>query len=156
MARRRSAAVRTIIPDPVYNDETISKFMNCLMKDGKKLCSEKIVYGALEEIGEKSSMTPPDLLKKVIDMVRPLVEVKSKRVGGANYQVPVEIRPQRAQALAIRWIISASRSRSGRSMREKLAQEFSDILQKRGSAMRKREEVHRMAEANKAFAHFRY
>jgi small subunit ribosomal protein S7 len=156
MARRRSAEIRTIIPDPVYNDETISKFMNCLMINGKKLCAEKIVYSALEETSKSSDLKPPELLKKVLEMVRPLVEVKSRRVGGSTYQVPVEVRPQRAQALAIRWIIGAARSRPGKSMQEKLAMEFSDILQKRGSALRKKEEVHRMAEANKAFSHFRY
>lgn len=156
MARRRSAAVRSIIPDPLYGDELVTKFMNCLMVDGKKRCAEGIVYGALDETSQSAKMEPPELLRKVIEMVRPLVEVKSRRVGGSTYQVPVEVRSKRSQALAIRWIISAARGRAGRSMREKLASEFSDILQKRGSALRKREEVHRMAEANKAFAHFRY
>jgi len=137
MPRRRSPEKRKVLPDPKYKDVILAKFMNNLMKDGKKSVAEKIVYGALEEVS-------------------PVVEVKSRRVGGANYQVPIEIRPSRRQALAMRWIVDAARKRSEKSMNLRLAGELMDASQKKGSAVRKREDVHKMAEANKAFSHFRF
>ena len=149
MPRRRSPEKRKVLPDPKYKDVILAKFMNNLMKDGKKSVAEKIVYGAFDQITKTSK-------EKALEEVSPVVEVKSRRVGGANYQVPIEIRPSRRQALAMRWIVEAARKRSEKSMNLRLAGELMDASQKKGSAVRKREDVHKMAEANKAFSHFRF
>ena len=156
MPRRRSPEKRKILPDPKYKDVVLAKFMNNLMKDGKKSVAEKIVYGTFDQINKNSKDDPLDVFMKALEEVSPVVEVKSRRVGGANYQVPVEIRPSRRQALAMRWIVEAARSRSEKSMDLRLAGELQDASQKKGSAYRKREDVHKMAEANKAFSHFRF
>ena len=155
MPRRRSPEKRKVLPDPKYKDVVLAKFMNNLMKDGKKSVAEKIVYGAFDEINKNSKEDPLEVFMKALE-VSPVVEVKSRRVGGANYQVPVEIRPSRRQALAMRWIVEAARSRNEKSMDLRLAGELQDASQKKGSAFRKREDVHKMAEANKAFSHFRF
>jgi small subunit ribosomal protein S7 len=156
MARRRVAEKRKILPDPKYHNITLAKFVNMIMMDGKKSIAEKIVYGALDVIGEKNSGEPLEVFDKALENVCPSVEVKSRRVGGATYQVPVEVRPQRRVALAMRWIVDASRKRSDKSMGLRLARELMDAAESRGSAVKKREDTHRMAEANKAFAHFRW
>ena len=156
MARRRVAEKRKILPDPKYHNITLAKFVNMIMMDGKKSIAEKIVYGALDVIGEKNSGEPLEVFDKALENVCPSVEVKSRRVGGATYQVPVEVRPQRRVALAMRWIVEASRKRSDKSMGLRLARELMDAAESRGSAVKKREDTHRMAEANKAFAHFRW
>ena len=155
MARRHAAERRRILPDPKYKDELVAKFMNSMMKHGKKSAAEKAFYGAMD-ILEKQGLDPLETFKTAIDNARPLLEVKSRRVGGSNYQVPVEVRPERRQALAVRWIIEFSRERAGRSMTEKLAGEFLDAANKRGATIKRREDVHKMAEANKAFAHYRW
>ena len=157
MGRKKVVAKREIIPDPKFHDLVVTKFVNALMKGGKKSVAEGILYGSLEIIQEK--MNGEDAIKvfkKAIDNVKPHVEVKSRRVGGANYQVPVEVRPSRRQSLSSRWIIEFARKRTEKSMRERLAGEFMDAYQMRGGAIKRREDVHRMAEANKAFAHFRF
>ena len=154
--RRRAAPKRKIIPDSKYESELIAKFMNQLMVDGKKSTAEKIVYGAFDQITKNSKDDPLEVFMKALEEVSPVVEVKSRRVGGANYQVPVEIRPSRRQALAMRWIVDAARKRNEKSMDLRLAGELQDASQKKGSAYRKREDVHKMAEANKAFSHFRF
>ena len=156
MPRRRSPEKRKILPDPKYKDIIVAKFMNHIMKDGKKSVAEKIVYGAFEQITKTSKEDPLTIFMKALDEVSPVVEVKSRRVGGANYQVPIEIRPARRQALAMIWIVEASRKRSEKSMNLRLAGELMDASEKKGSAVRKREDVHKMAEANKAFSHFRF
>ena len=156
MPRRRSPEKRKVLPDPKYKDVVLAKFMNNLMKDGKKSVAEKIVYGAFDEINKNSKEDPLEVFMKALEEVSPVVEVKSRRVGGAKYQVPVEIRPSRRQALAMRWIVEAARSRNEKSMDLRLAGELQDASQQKGSAFRKREDVHKMAEANKAFSHFRF
>ena len=155
MSRKGSPGTRSILPDPNHGSEVVARFINMVMKSGKKSIAEKIVYGAMDVIGEKNADTLA-LVEKALANVAPAVEVKSRRVGGATYQVPVEVRPERRQALAIRWIIQAARDRSGHSMREKLSAELMDAFNRRGAAVKKREDTHRMADANKAFAHYRW
>ena len=156
MARRRVAEKRKIIPDPKYHDKVVAKFINDLMLSGKKSTAERICYGAFDIISKKLSDDPLKIFKKALNNVKPAVEVRSRRVGGATYQVPVEVRPDRRQTLASRWIISYARSRSGKNMVEKLASELLEASENRGGAIKKREDVHKMAEANKAFSHFRW
>jgi small subunit ribosomal protein S7 len=162
MARRREVPKRVILPDPKFKDLTVTKFVNCMMKHGKKQAAEAAFYGAIEIIDTKgpqvlgSFKNGLEVFLAAVDNSRPLLEVKSRRVGGSNYQVPVEVRPERRQALAIRWLIEFSRGRSGRSMGEKLAAELLDAANKRGATIKRREDVHKMADANKAFAHFRW
>ena len=156
MPRRRSPEKRKVLPDPKYKDVILLRFMNNFMKDGKKSIAEKIVYGAFEQVEKTLKEDPLGIFMKALDEVSPVVEVKSRRVGGANYQVPIEIRPSRRQALAMRWIVEAARKRSEKSMNLRLAGELMDASQKKGSAVRKREDVHKMAEANKAFLTFRF
>ena len=156
MSRRRKADKREILPDPKFGDLVLSKFMACLMIDGKKYCAEKIVYGALDRIKEKSGNEPLGVFKDALDKVKPQVEVRSRRVGGATYQVPMEVRSSRSQALAIRWLIDASRKRNENTMIERLSNELMDAANNRGSAIKKREDTHKMADANKAFAHYRW
>ncbi|MBP9695330.1 MAG: 30S ribosomal protein S7 [Candidatus Magasanikbacteria bacterium] len=154
MPRGKSVPKRVITPDPIYNSELLAKFINTVMKRGKKSVAQQIVYGALETVKEKKNEAPLKVFETVIDLVRPQVEVRSKRVGGANYQVPLPVAPNRQNALAFRWLIEAARSRKGAAMQEKLATEMMDVLAGTGGALKKKEDVHRMAEANKAFAHF--
>ncbi|MFV0431755.1 MAG: 30S ribosomal protein S7 [Alphaproteobacteria bacterium] len=156
MSRRHAAQKREVLPDPKFGDLVIAKFMNNLMKDGKKSTAERIVYGALDVVEAKTKQDPVALFHEAIDNVKPQVEVRSRRVGGATYQVPVEVRAERRQALAIRWIVDFSRSRSERTMMERLAAELIDAANNRGGSIKKREDTHRMAEANKAFAHYRW
>ena len=156
MARRKEAPKREVIPDPKYGSESLAKFMNVIMRSGKKATAERIVYGALDMIAEKTKADPVEVYNSAIDNLRPLVEVKSRRVGGATYQVPVEVRPARQAALAMRWVTEAARARGEKSMGARLAAELMEAAEKRGSAMKKREDVHRMAEANKAFSHYRW
>jgi small subunit ribosomal protein S7 len=156
MPRRREVPKREVLPDPKFGSEMLSKFMNAVMKDGKKAVAEKIIYGALDEIAQKKGGDGLSVLNDALDNARPAVEVKARRVGGATYQVPVEVRPSRQNALAMRWLIEAARKRGEKSMARKLAGELMDAADKRGSAVKKREDTHRMAEANKAFAHFRW
>ncbi len=156
MPRRREVPKREILPDPKFKNTEISKFVNVLMTAGKKAVAERIIYGALEQIQKKSGKDPLEVFSAAINSVKPMVEVKSRRVGGANYQVPVEVRPVRRTALSMRWIREAARKRGEKSMGARLAGELLDASEGRGSAIKKREEVHRMAEANKAFAHYRF
>ena len=156
MSRRHRAEKREIIPDAKYGDVVISKFMNSVMKDGKKSAAERIVYGALDQIEDKAKQNPVELFHQALENVMPALEVRSRRVGGATYQVPIEVRPDRRQALAIRWIISAARARSENTMVERLSGELLDAANNRGSAVKKREDTHRMAEANRAFSHYRW
>ena len=156
MSRRHAAEKRQILPDPKFHDLVLAKFMNAVMEDGKKSVAEAIVYGALDTLSRAAKRDGLDAFHDALNNVKPHVEVKSRRVGGATYQVPMEVRGTRAQALAIRWIIGAARKRSERTMVERLAGELNDALNNRGSAIKKREETHKMAEANKAFAHFRW
>jgi len=159
MSRRAQAPVRHILPDPKFNSDMLAKFMNVVMKSGKKSAAERIIYGAIDRIAEKTGKQGGDaiaLLSQALDNVKPVVEVKSRRVGGATYQVPVEVRATRRQTLAMRWVIEAARGRSEKSMAFRLAHELMEAADNRGSAVRKREETHRMAEANKAFAHYRW
>jgi small subunit ribosomal protein S7 len=156
MPRRREVPKREIIPDPRYGDRQVAKFCNVLMYDGKKSTVEHIVYGAFDLIEDRLKEDPLKVFKRALDNVRPRVEVKSRRVGGATYQVPIEVRPDRSTALAMRWLIQYSRSRSGKSMRERLAAEVIDAASERGESVKKREDTHRMAEANKAFSHYRW
>lgn len=156
MPRRREVAKRVILPDPKYHDRLVAKFINGLMLDGKKSTAESIVYGAFDLVKQRGGDEPVEVFKKAIENVRPVVEVKSRRVGGSTYQVPVEVRVERRNALAIRWIVSYARKRSEKTMQERLAGEFQDAANNRGSAVKKREDTHRMAEANKAFAHYRW
>ena len=156
MSRRHRAEKREVLPDPKFHDLVLTKFMNAVMLDGKKSVAESILYGALDLLSKSAKRDGIDAFHDALNNVKPQVEVKSRRVGGATYQVPMEIRPARAQAMAIRWLIAAARKRSERTMMERLAGEMNDALNNRGSAMKKREETHKMAEANKAFAHFRW
>jgi small subunit ribosomal protein S7 len=156
MPRRRVAAKREILPDPKFGSQTLAKFVNMVMEDGKKAVAERILYGALDTVTEKRGGDPMDTLEQALENVRPIVEVKSRRVGGATYQVPVEVRPVRRNALAMRWLIDASRKRSEKSMAARLAGELLDASEQKGSAVKKKEETHRMAEANKAFSHYRW
>lgn len=156
MARRRVAAKRSVLPDPKFGNETVAKFVNMVMLSGKKSVAEKIVYGALDTAVEKVKGEPIELLIKALDNVRPMVEVKSRRVGGATYQVPVEVRAERRTTLAMRWLVDAARKRSEKSMERRLAGEIMDAVENKGSAVKKREDTHKMAEANKAFAHYRW
>ena len=157
MPRRREVPKRDITPDPVYGSDMVAKFMNHLMYDGKKSVAEKIVYQALDTVCTKNkSLKPLDALEKALENIRPVVEVKSRRVGGATYQVPVEIRPSRSMALAMRWLIDAARGRKEKSMAARLAAELAEAVENRGSAVKKREDTHKMAEANKAFSHYRW
>ena len=155
MSRRRVSAKRTILPDPKFGDETLAKFMNMIMESGKKAVAEKIVYGALSQIGEKKD-APMEVFNQALENVRPAVEVKSRRVGGATYQVPVEVRADRRTALAMRWVVDAARKRSEKSMGMRLAGELMDAAENKGTAVKKREDTHRMADANRAFAHYRW
>lgn len=156
MPRRREVPKRDILPDPKFGNVEVSKFVNVIMTNGKKSVAERIVYGAFDVISKKSGKDPVEVFALAINNVKPLVEVKSRRVGGANYQVPVEVRPSRRLALSMRWIREAARKRSEKSMDQRLATELLEAAEGRGAAMKKREEVHRMAEANKAFSHFRF
>ena len=157
MSRRASAPRREILPDPRYHSELLAKFMNMIMEDGKKSKAEAIVYGALTQIGTKKGTDEPlEILEEALDNIRPAVEVKSRRVGGATYQVPVEVRPERAQALAIRWLITAARGRPETTMSARLSGELMDAANNRGNAVKKREDTHRMADANRAFSHYRW
>ncbi len=154
--RRRRAPVREVMPDPVYNSKVVTKFINGLMLDGKKNIATKIFYNALKRIEEKTDEKGIEVFEKAIENIKPILEVKSRRVGGATYQVPVEVRPARQQTLAIRWIITFARKRSERTMVERLANELIDAANSRGAAYKKKEDTYKMAEANKAFAHYRW
>ena len=156
MARRRVAAKREVLPDPKFGNVTLSKFMNIVMQSGKKSVAEKIVYGALDRIAEKGNSEPVEVFEKALGNVKPMVEVKSRRVGGATYQVPVEVRGERGMALAMRWLVDAARRRGEKSMGMRLAGELLDAAENKGTAVKKREDTHRMADANKAFAHYRW
>src|SRR5499433_615674 len=156
MSRRHRAEKREVNPDPKFGDVVVSKFMNSIMRQGKKSVAENIVYGALDRMQSRAKSDPIELFHSALENVMPAVEVRSRRVGGATYQVPVEVRPERRQALAIRWIIQAARDRSGHSMTEKLSAELLDAFNRRGNAVKKREDTHKMADANKAFAHYRW
>ncbi len=156
MSRKHRAQVREVLPDPRYQDIVVTKFINALMYGGKKSTAEKIFYGALEELEKKTGEEPLKIFKKAISNVKPAVEVKSRRIGGATYQIPVEVRPNRRQSLAIRWIRDYARERSGKTMMGKLSEELFDAYQNRGGAVKKKEDVYRMAEANKAFAHLKW
>ncbi len=156
MSRRRAAEKRDILPDAKYGDVVLTKFMNSLMRAGMKSVAEGIVYGAFDRIESKIKAEPLKVFHAALGNVKPSIEVRSRRVGGATYQVPIEVRPERAQALAIRWIIANARKRSEKTMRERLAGELMDAAQSRGAAVKKREDTHRMAEANKAFSHYRW
>ncbi len=156
MSRRHSAEKRTILPDAKFGDLVLSKYMNNLMYDGKKSAAERIVYGALNRVEDKLKRAPIEAFHEAVENVKPSVEVRSRRVGGATYQVPVEVRPQRREALALRWIISASRSRNENTMEERLAAELMDAVGERGNAVKKKDDTHKMAEANKAFSHYRW
>ena len=156
MSRRHAAEKRDFNPDPKYGDVVLTKLMNALMLDGKKSVAEKIVYDAFDEMEHKAKQDPLKIFQEALDNVKPQVEVRSRRVGGATYQVPMEVRGERAQALAIRWIIEVSRGRSEKSMTGRLSAELLDAAENRGASVKKREDTHRMAEANKAFAHYRW
>jgi len=156
MSRRKAAPKRKILPDPKFGNLKVAKFMNQIMTNGKKSVAEKIIYGAFDEISKKSDKEPIEVFEKALEEVGPMVEVKARRVGGATYQVPVEVRPERRQALAIRWLIKASRDRNEKTMKDRLASELIDAVNTRGSAVKKKEDTHKMAEANKAFSHYRW
>lgn len=156
MPRRRIVAKREILPDPKYHNQTVAKFINHVMVSGKKSVAERIVYGALARIEQRDRGDAIETFEKALEAVAPFVEVKSRRVGGATYQVPVEVRPSRRQALAMRWLVDSARSRGEKSMAARLAGELSDAAEGRGTAVRKREDTHRMAEANRAFSHYRF
>ncbi|MBN1614130.1 MAG: 30S ribosomal protein S7 [Deltaproteobacteria bacterium] len=156
MPRRREVAKREVLPDPKYNNKLVAKFINNLMKRGKKSVAESILYGALDIIEKRAKEPPVEIFEKAVGNVKPLIEVKSRRVGGSTYQVPTEVMPSRRVALAIRWLITNARERAEKTMREKLAAELLDAANNRGAAIKKRESVHKMAEANKAFAHYRF
>ena len=156
MSRRRQAEKREILPDAKFGDRVVTKFMNNLMYDGKKSAAEGIVYGALERVETKLKKPPVEVFHEALDNVKPSVEVRSRRVGGATYQEPVEVRPERREALAIRWLIKASRARNEHTMEERLAGELLDAANMRGAAVKKREDTHKMADANKAFSHYRW
>ena len=154
--RRRRAPQRPVLPDPVYNSKVVTKFINAIMLDGKKSIAQKIMYGALERIESKTGEKGIDVFNKAMENVRPVMEVKSRRVGGATYQVPVEVRPVRQQSLAIRWLVDAARKRNERTMIERLSNELMDAAAEKGAAFKKKEDTYKMAEANKAFAHYRW
>jgi len=156
MSRRHRAEKREIIPDPKYHNEVVTKFMNSVMREGKKSVAEQIVYGAFEVIEQKTKQEPLGVFRQALDNVMPAIEVRSRRVGGATYQVPVEVRSDRRQALAIRWLLAAARSRNEKTMTDKLSGELLDAANNRGNAVKKREDTHRMAEANRAFSHYRW
>ena len=156
MPRRREVPKRETLPDPIHSSTLITKFINCMMVQGKKSVAEHIFYGALDVIKDRAKDDPVKVFKKALDTVKPVLEVKSRRVGGATYQVPVEVPNERRTSLAIRWLISNARGRSEKTMREKLAAEILDASNNRGGAIKKKEDTHRMAEANKAFAHYRW
>jgi small subunit ribosomal protein S7 len=156
MSRRHSAEKREIIPDPKFHDIVVTKFMNSVMYEGKKSVAETIVYGAFDIIEQKTKQSPVEIFKSALENVAPAIEVRSRRVGGATYQVPVEVRNERRQALAIRWIITAARGRNDKTMVDRLSAELMDAANNRGNAVKKREDTHRMAEANRAFAHYRW
>lgn len=156
MPRKRKAVVREVLPDPKYNDIVLTKFMNCLMKKGKKSVAEKIVYGAFDIISHKTKQPPLEVFKTALENVRPLVKVVSRRVGGSNYQIPMEVNEKNGRALAFRWLISYARARGENTMTEKLAAELIAAYKKEGNSIKKRDDTHKMAEANKAFAHLRW
>jgi len=156
MPRRAEVPKREVLPDPVYNSQLVSKFVNAIMKDGKKTIAERILYDALEIVGEQTSEDPMKIFKKAVESVKPAVEVKSRRVGGSTYQVPIEVRPNRRLALSFRWLLESAKRRGEKTMKQKLAGELMDAAENRGAAIKKREDTHRMAEANKAFAHYRW
>ena len=156
MARRRVAGRREVLPDPIYNSTLVTKFINGMMWQGKKTVAEEIFYGAMEKIGEKTGEEPLKVFKKAVETVAPTLEVKSRRIGGATYQVPLEVSKDRRNTLAIRWIVSNARGRSEKTMRDRLVGELLDSTSGRGGAVKKKDDVHRMAEANKAFAHYRW
>ncbi len=156
MPRRRDVPKRKRLPDPKYNDNMVGRFTNVIMRDGKKSTAEHIVYGAFEVIEKKTRNDPLAMFRRALDNIRPRVEVKSRRVGGATYQVPIEVRSERANSLAMRWLSGYARKRAGKSMHEKLADEIIDAANERGESVKKREDTHRMAEANKAFSHYRW
>ena len=156
MPRRRVVAKREVLPDPKFGSKILAKFMNHVMVDGKKSVAEKIVYGALDIVSERSGSDPLEVFESALEAIAPMVEVKSRRVGGATYQVPVEVRAERRNALAMRWLVEHSRARGEKSMVLRLAGEITDAAEGRGSAVKKREDVHRMAEANRAFSHYRF
>ena len=156
MPRRRVVAQRVILPDPKYKDESVAKFINTLMLNGKKSIAERVIYGALDLVARRTRKDPLEVFEGALENVRPQVEVRSRRVGGATYQVPVEVRPVRRSALAMRWIVDSARKRSEKSMGQRLAGELIEASENRGAAAKKREDTHRMAEANKAFAHYRW
>ena len=156
MSRRHAAEKREVLPDAKFGDKALTKFMNNLMIDGKKSVAERIVYNAFDRVEEKLKRAPVEVFHEALDNIKPALEVRSRRVGGATYQVPVEVRPERREALAIRWLIKASRSRNENTMEERLAGELVDAVNSRGSAVKKREDVHKMADANKAFSHYRW
>lgn len=156
MPRRRVAAKREALPDPKFGSQLLAKFVNHVMESGKKSVAERIVYGALEIVQEKLNRDPLEVFEQAMENIAPMVEVKARRVGGATYQVPVEVRPSRRNALAMRWLVEYSRRRGEKSMRQRLAGEMMDAVQGKGAAVKKREDVHRMAEANKAFSHYRF
>lgn len=156
MSRRHAAEKRPVMPDAKYGDTVVSKFMSCLMYEGKRSVAEGIVYGAFEQVKSKSSQDPLQIFHEALENVKPTVEVRSRRVGGATYQVPVEVRSDRAQALGIRWIIGSARKRSETTMTDRLSAELMDAANNRGAAVKKREDTHKMAEANKAFSHYRW
>ena len=156
MPRRREVPKRAILPDPKFGDQTVAKFVNVMMLNGKKSIAEKILYGALDVIKERGTEEPLEVFYQALENIRPVVEVKSRRVGGATYQVPVEVRPNRRNALAMRWLVDAARKRNEKSMRHRLAGELTEASEGRGTAARKKDEIRRMAEANKAFSHYRF
>ena len=156
MPRRREVPKREILPDPVYNSQLVTKFINSLMSDGKKSVAERVFYGALKKVEDRAKDDPLKLFKKAVDNVKPALEVKSRRVGGSNYQVPIEVRPTRRTALAIRWLISYANSRGEKTMTERLMNEILDASNGLGAAVKRREDMHKMAESNKAFAHYRW
>lgn len=156
MPRKGNISKREVLPDPKFNDKVVAKLINKLTSDGKKSKAESILYGALEVIEEKTKTEPMKVFKKALDNIKPVLEVKSRRVGGATYQVPVEVRPDRKLSLALRWLVNYSRDRGEKSMREKLAAELIDASNNKGGSVKKKEDVHKMAEANKAFAHYRW
>ncbi|MDJ0881224.1 MAG: 30S ribosomal protein S7 [Gammaproteobacteria bacterium] len=156
MPRRREVPKREILPDPKFGDQQVSKFINMIMRNGKKSIAEKIMYNALDSVAQKTNQDSVEMMEKALENVRPVVEVKSRRVGGATYQVPVEVRPSRRNTLAMRWLIDAAKKRGEKTMASKLAGELLDASENKGSAVKKREDTHKMAEANKAFSHFRW
>ncbi len=156
MPRRRVVAKRQVLPDPLYGDEIVTRFMNIVMQHGKKAVAEDIVYGAFSTVEERTREEPVKVFRRALENCQPQVEVKSRRVGGANYQVPVEVRSERRVSLAMRWLVEYAADRSGKTMREKLANEIIEAAHNRGNAVKKRDDVHRMAEANKAFSHYRW